>query len=285
MCDDFETFVKPNLGANEKWVPYHTVFGVHEWYHIKELHGEIAKDWEPKHRFLATFIFRAHCKRDLFEEVQLPLLKEKDFWRQPLVRFGHGDLMEEALLKYRRNTKKPLQTAAFRAIPPKELLDDRDANLVRSIINRTRSLLMAAEKIWPYITDNEHNATHKFDEMSRVLRSTKGCGPTWTKMLLVSIDLAYPDLGLLVSQCDVGVGAVQPLRALLGTLDNATVEDPKASLIRLTELFNKNKSRASDEFWDALALVERKARSKYKGATLVQKQLRTERGQVGAGTL
>jgi hypothetical protein len=55
-------------------------------------------------------------------------------------------------------------------------------------------------------------ASMKYQMLSQIFRDTKGCGITWAKMLNVSIAVAYPELRLLDSQCDVGIGALAPLQ-------------------------------------------------------------------------
>ena len=32
-------------------------------------------------RFVAMFVCRSHCKRELFTEVQMPFLTKKEFWK------------------------------------------------------------------------------------------------------------------------------------------------------------------------------------------------------------
>lgn len=38
MWPDVEAFVTPNLGATERWVPYHTILGVHEIFLVQHVH-------------------------------------------------------------------------------------------------------------------------------------------------------------------------------------------------------------------------------------------------------
>ncbi|CAE8596926.1 unnamed protein product [Polarella glacialis] len=170
MWDAYKTFVTPNLGANERWVPYHTAFGVHEFFLIESVHHANVKLWDEKRRFLAIFVFRAHCKRDFFNEAQLPHLLQEKFWKNPVEAFKNDGPLEKSMLDYRRKTGKPLLTLCFRMIPERTLKDN-DANLVRSILVRTQRLLKVAEDIWPVLKDSRKNATQKFTQISSIVQT------------------------------------------------------------------------------------------------------------------
>merc|ERR1712151_762894 len=81
MWPDVEAFITPNLGNTERWVPYHTVLGVHELFLVESIHSR--KTWNEHQRFIAMFIFRAHCKRDLFTKAQIPLMLQPNLWKDP----------------------------------------------------------------------------------------------------------------------------------------------------------------------------------------------------------
>ncbi|CAJ1452692.1 unnamed protein product, partial [Effrenium voratum] len=130
LFPEVDKHVKPNLGNTERWVPYHTVLGVHELFLMEEVHNR--KDWSEKQRFIAIFVFRAHCKRDLFLKAQVPLMTGK-FWKDPAKFFADEGPMEKAIAAYRKKTKQALLTNCFRIIPER-ILKDNDANLVRSIV-------------------------------------------------------------------------------------------------------------------------------------------------------
>lgn len=192
--------------------------------------------------------------------------------------------MEKVMLAYRRKTRRPLLTTALRMIPSR-VLEDNDANLVRSIVVRTRRLLEVAEKIWPIVQDDTHSSTssgEKFTRISQLLRDVKGIGDTWAKMLMVCVDLAYPHLGLLRSQCEIGNGALVPLRCLLGS---SGPTDPKAALVQLTQTFNQSQSTSSKHFWSYLPQVEELARQKHQRLPLILEQVKTQPGAVNAVTL
>merc|ERR1719491_2914545 len=93
MWPDVKAFVTPNLGATERWVPYHTILGVHELFLVESVHHRAG--WSEKQKFLAIFVFRAHCKRDLFLEAQLPIMCTKAFWQDPVKSFAPGGPMEQ----------------------------------------------------------------------------------------------------------------------------------------------------------------------------------------------
>lgn len=122
MWPEYEAFVKPNLGGTERWVPFHTIFGVHELFLVKKVHH--AGLWNEYQRFQAIFIFRAHCKGDLFQQAQLPTMLKKSFWENPKEAFRVGGIMEKAMLQCCRTTQNPLLTLSFHMIPERILKYD-----------------------------------------------------------------------------------------------------------------------------------------------------------------
>ena len=77
--------VGAGLGKREKWMPFHTILGTHERFAVEKINQNI--DWDVHRRFLALFIYRAHCRQDLFETVQLPFMHTIDFWDNPCRHF------------------------------------------------------------------------------------------------------------------------------------------------------------------------------------------------------
>merc|ERR1719512_215135 len=198
---------------SERWVPFHTVFGFHELYAVRHIkHSN--NGWDAKQKFFALFVFRAHCKIELFEETQVPAMKTAEFWKDPVAAFAADGQLENEMLEYRKRTGAAMQTNAFRAIPNR-ILEDNDQNLVRNITLRTQSLLSLAEALWPLVRDNDLPAEEMFARMAKEIQGVKGLGETWVKMLCASIDISYPELGLLKSQCSVGVGALPGIELLL----------------------------------------------------------------------
>jgi len=283
MWDDYKAFVTPNMGANERWVPYHTAFGCHEFFLIDSVHHRQAAGWDEKRRFMSMFVFRAHCKRDLFTEVQLPFLLEDSFWQNPEDFFKPGGKIEKAMLQYRRTTRRPLLTLCFRMIPERVLKDD-DENLVRSITTRTQKLLVVAEKLWPIVKDPKTTSAQKFAKISSTVQSGDGLGETWAKMLLVCIDLAYPDLQLLESQCEVGVGALGPLRVLVPITARCGRIDDKAALRELIRIMNSSDEPESAAFWKFLPQVEKAGIAKFTHLHLLVRQLKTKPHKMSAVT-
>eukprot|EP00927_Polykrikos_kofoidii_P020989 TRINITY_DN20019_c0_g1_i1.p1 TRINITY_DN20019_c0_g1~~TRINITY_DN20019_c0_g1_i1.p1 ORF type:complete len:542 (-),score=127.73 TRINITY_DN20019_c0_g1_i1:100-1725(-) len=281
LWDEYEAFVKPNMGKNERWVPYHTAFGVHEFFLIESVHHRKAPGWNEKRRFLTIFVFRAHCKRDFFTEAQLPHLLKESFWKDPIGQFRPGGPLEKSMMDYRRRTGLPLQTLCFRMIPERILKDD-DENLVRNIVLRTQRLLEVAERIWPVLKDSSKKASEKFNVMSEELQKARGLGETWAKMLSVCVDLAYPKYGILASQCDVGIGAQAPLRCLL---EQDAIHDAGKALQTLQAEFNKSSTPSAKHFWGMLAQEEELARKKFKDLPLILEQMKSTKGKLSAVTL
>mmetsp|Transcript_97548 Transcript_97548/g.176230 ORF Transcript_97548/g.176230 Transcript_97548/m.176230 type:complete len:667 (+) Transcript_97548:47-2047(+) len=279
MWPDIEAFVAPNLGLTERWVPYHTVLGVHELFLIQQVHTR--SEWNEKQKFVAMFIFRSHCKRDLFLKAQLPLMLKKDFWQDPAKAFRPGGPMERSILDYRKKTGQPLLTSCFRIIPPRVLKDDTE-NLVRSITHRTQNLIEVAEHAFPIVKDKTRTSLQKMSEISTRIQSTDGLGETWAKMLTVCIDLAYPKERFLESQCDVGTGAAPPLKCLLPKGGPA---DKKEALQELLKIVNKAKCTHSKHFWDTLKNVEQILRTKFKSLPGVCDQANTKMYGMPAVTL
>lgn len=270
--------VKPNLGNTERWVPYHTVLGVHELFLMEAVHSR--KDWTEKQKFFAIFVFRAHCKRDLFTQAQLPLMLSKTFWKDPRKAFEAEGPMELAIRAYRAKTKKPLLTNCFRIIPERILKDD-DQNLVRSIVNRSARLMGLAEKSFEVVKNKKLSPKQKLSQISEMIQNTEGCGNTWAKMLTVCIDLAYPQEKILDADCDVGVGAAPPLQCLL---EKSSAPD-RAALRELLKKVNTSHSASAKHFWTYLAEVEAAMGKKFKHLPLVVKQAQTKVHAMSAATL
>ena len=175
MWDDYEAFVIPNI-SREKWVSYHTDLGSHEAFLMTYVHSKLITEWTEKQRFLAIFVFRAHCRKEVFELVQFAQMQSAGFLEPPLTAFRYDSPMENTMLTYRRAAKAPLLSSAFRAIPPRELPDD-DANLVRSIVRRTCALLSVAESIFTTLKDEKLDVSVKYKRMSDKINGTPKLGP------------------------------------------------------------------------------------------------------------
>ncbi|CAK0882050.1 unnamed protein product, partial [Prorocentrum cordatum] len=211
---EYERLAMRNLGSNEKWVPWHTVLGVHELFLVKSVHGASVPWWTDYHRFVAMFLFRCHCKMDLFLEVQMPHLSKKAFWHDLEASFAPDSQMEKDIATFRSSTGKALQTACFLIIPERLLKDD-DANLIRNIVLRSQRLIGLANHLWPLVNDVKTSVNEKYDAIKEAIRGVRNLGDTWVKMLMVCMDICLPRLGLLSTRCEVGVGAADPLRKLL----------------------------------------------------------------------
>jgi len=211
---EYEKLALRNLGSNEKWVPWHTVLGVHELFLVREVHAAKVPWWTDYHRFVAMFLFRCHCKMDLFQEVQMPHLTTKAFWQNLSKGFAPGSKMEKDIAKFRSTTGKALQTGCFLIIPERILKDD-DANLIRNIVLRSQRLIDLANDLWPLVNDAKTSVDEKYDAIKQAILGVRNLGDTWVKMLMVCMDICLPGLGLLTSRCEVGVGAADPLRKLL----------------------------------------------------------------------
>jgi len=208
-------------------------------------------------------------------------LQQEWFWADPLAAFAEEGPLERAMRHYRKTTRQPLLTLAMRMIPER-LLEDDDDNLVRSIVLRTQKLLRVAEKAWPVINDAGKTAEAKFSDISFLVQQANGLGETWAKMMTVCIDLAYPDIGLLASQCEVGIGAIGPLYCLLG---DKGIAAPKEALQELLRIVNTTKTSGSQHFWNLLWEVEGLVRTTHKNLPLILKQVRTQEGGMSAATL
>lgn len=276
---DVEKFITPNLGASERWVPYHTVLGVHEKFLVESIHSR--KSWSEYKRFIAMFIFRAHCKRDLFNQAQLPLMLKDSFWKDPRAAFMPGGPMEKSIRAYRRKTGAPLITSCFRIIPPRVLKDDTE-NLVRSVTDRSMTLVEVAEKAWTALGDKKKTAVQKITNISSLIQQAQGCGDTWAKMLTVCIDLAYPKAQFLEQQCDVGTGAAPPLRCLLSGSGSG---DRAKDLKTLLKLVNASKSVHAKHFWACLGKAESIITRKFKSLPLICAQASTKKHSMTACTL
>jgi len=212
MWPTYETFGLRNQGKNEKWIPYHTVLGKHELFVVKEIHHAQVDNWSAYRRFVSMFIFRVHCKMEVFQ-LQRPYLLREEFWADPIAAFNQGLPMCEELLAY-RSQGNALQTSCFLMIPDR-LVEDEDLNLVLNILIRTQKLIMLAGALWPVVNDKATSPSQKYRTIIEKVQGVSGFGDTWAKMLMVCIDIAFPHLGLLKDRCEVGIGAMGPLRQIL----------------------------------------------------------------------
>jgi len=286
MWSQFEEWVQPNLGKKDKWVPFHTVLCSHELFAVQHIHACDA-DWDDRQKLIALFIFRTHCRSEVFNTVQLPHLKKKDFWNDPYAPFSEEGAITKAMLAFRR-AGNPMQTMAFRCIPARLRADDAE-NLVLNIANRTRILIEVAENIWLIVNDSSTSTATKFEQMSIEIRRGKGLGDTWVKMLMVSVDIFFPRLGLLAERCDVGIGAVRGLERLVpgaGCLEGDQVKSQSA-LELVTAAMNSEPPRvpSASAFWSLLPEVERMACDKYGANKLLLSQMSTQKFALSAGTV
>merc|ERR1719240_2434615 len=81
------------------------------------------------------------------------------------------------------------------------------------------TLIKLADEAYPIVKNSKLKPAEKMAKLSGLVQEGQGLGETWAKMLTVCIDLAYPKERLLESQCDVGTGAVAPMRCLLRRVD------------------------------------------------------------------
>jgi len=237
---EVERMCSRNLGKNEKWVPMHTVLGVHEFYVCERIHHAKVPAWNSKRRFITMFIFRSHCKRELFDQVQLPFIEQESFWKDPIAAFNRKTPMEKAIKAFRAKGHA-LQTSCFLIIPER-LVDDDDENLIINLLARTQRLIQLAEDLWPMVNDTKTSTAEKFETIRSKIRSVRSLGDTWVKMLTVVIDIALPNLQLLQDRCEVGIGASDPLRKILegeGLLIPKEPRPPRDSTeyIKRTEAF------------------------------------------------
>lgn len=210
----YEKLSRRNQGANEKWVPYHTVLGIHEKFIVENIHHAKGSWWNPENRFIAMLLFRVTCKGDLWHEVIAPVIQKPAFWKNPGSYFQDGSPMEKAMLAYRKRGL-PLQTSCFLMIPERLVADD-DLNLVRNILRRSKKIIDLSKDLWPIVNSSKSlSSDERFDKISSLVSAVPGFGETWVKMLMVCVDLGYPKLKLLQDRCEVGVGAVGGLEQIL----------------------------------------------------------------------
>eukprot|EP00401_Gymnodinium_catenatum_P024236 CAMPEP_0117528482 /NCGR_PEP_ID=MMETSP0784-20121206/37337_1 /TAXON_ID=39447 /ORGANISM="" /LENGTH=829 /DNA_ID=CAMNT_0005324769 /DNA_START=18 /DNA_END=2507 /DNA_ORIENTATION=- len=215
-----KVLMERNQGKSEKWVPYHTVLGVHELFVVKHIHHAEVACWTPYRRFVSMLVFRSTCKCDLFTKVQLPYLQTEAFWENPRANFAHESPMHEDLRRYRK-AGNTLQTKSFLMIPERLVADD-DENFIINIMRRSERLVDLASTLWPIVTDEALDREAKFSNICSEIAKVNKFGDTWVKMLTVCIDIAYPHLQLLADRCEVGVGAAGPLRELLEAEDGSS---------------------------------------------------------------
>ena len=264
-------------------MPFHTVLGPHDFFVVTQILQNAALPWSSWQRFVAMFVFRAHCKSNLFQEAQLPEMLQEDFWKDPKSHFADNGKVIAAMLDFRRSTREAVQTGAFRSIPQRLCKDD-DENLVRNVARRTQTLLDVATKVWPMLQDHTLSSSEKFRQISGTIQSAHGLGETWTKTLMVTIDIAYPELKILSETCNVGLGALKALKRLAPDHKN----EPKycqQSLTQVTAAANMSTSDAASGFWSMLDQLEVRARQRFVTFPLIVAQVKTPRGQLSVATV
>ena len=267
----------------EKWVPFHTVLGPHDFFVVTQILHNSDLPWNAWQRFVAMFVFRAHCKSTLFRQAQLPQMLQEDFWKDPLTQFADEGRMTMAMLDFRRSTRQALQTGAFLSIPQRLCADD-DENLARNVARRTKTLLQIAVKVWPMLQDDGLSSAEKFRQISSTIQAAHRLGQTWTKMLMVTIDIAYPELEILAESCNVGLGAFKALRRLAPEHKNLP-RLCQQSLARMTSAANVSSSDAAKGFWSMLKQVELLARQRFSAFPLILAQVKTPPGQLRVSTV
>ena len=129
----------------------------------------------------------------------------------------------------------------------------------------------------------------KFSGISEVVRQSKGMGDTWTKMILASIDIAFPDLRLLTERCEVGRGAIDGLKRLLPDPRGAHLANQTSQelLMFVTRVVNARGDAVSNrsQFCDLLSNIEAFACTKFGNFPLVVRHMNTTRHELGAGTV
>ncbi len=273
---EVSAWTQPNISSG-KWTPYHVCLSPQERFLLQQVHAE--DKWDAWQRWVAMFIFRGHGRQDVFTEVQKPLMAQDGFWRSPTEAFAPEGGMEAALVAYRKNKRKPLLCGAYRQIPPRTLEDD-DWNLVRSIAQRTQKLLALAEEICPILRDEELSPAQKELATRDKVMAVPGFDRTWAKLVVVGIDLAYPELRLLERQCPVGVGAAPSLRWLMGDGGQSEEQLPK-----LLQVMNSSCSASALDFWQTLRDQEALLTAKWQHAPLLARALLTNDRQTSAAIL
>ncbi|CAK0834164.1 unnamed protein product, partial [Prorocentrum cordatum] len=180
--------------AKERWVPFHRVLEANNFFLIRSvLHckayavraldlgqtlgaaaGEKAAVLDERRKFFQIFIFAAHCRQELFLNVQRPHMLKPAFWDDPVAAFGPGGDMERDLLAY-RTSRVPRPSLFNRAViipgrvsEAKEKAGGVDENIVQSLVHRTRCLLEVAEAAWSCLSDTNRAATQKCEEVGAV---------------------------------------------------------------------------------------------------------------------
>jgi hypothetical protein len=240
----------------DKWMPFHVYLGLHESGLIRLVH--LQKCWTDEQKCMLVMIFRGHARLELFEKVQLPFIQKAGtrFWSDPQSFFEHktGQLFKE-MLKWRRKTKRPMLTSAFRQIPERVLEDD-DENLCLSICKRTQKLLGLGGRLRETFFSRTLSANEKRDKMSQIVEGESGFAATQAKCVLGSLDVGWPEQKLLSAGCPLGVGA-QKLSAVEPRLADLCLEGIQERLMR------EHTGGSLQMYANLLLLCERKMKDQY----------------------
>mmetsp|Transcript_93565 Transcript_93565/g.165530 ORF Transcript_93565/g.165530 Transcript_93565/m.165530 type:complete len:355 (-) Transcript_93565:75-1139(-) len=286
MLPGAEKLAQKNSSAKlEKWVPFHTVLGPHNKFVVEHIYHARQKTWSFYQRFVLNLVFRAHCKPGVFK-AQLPILSKKSFWHAPLRAFETNSSMHKALREFRAEGNA-LQTSAFLIIPERIVKDD-DENLIINLLRRTQRLIRLAKKLWPIMICKTSSTTEKYESIKQAMEDVHGCGPTWVKMLMVEVDIAMPKIGLLHDRCEVGSGALDPLKNILKEEGVPMPQTGNRSdgLIALRDHIVRGSCDSNHKhFKKVISKFERKARQHFKKFPLLVKQMQMADRPLGCSTL
>ena len=256
----------------EKWVPFHTCLGEHERFIVRHIYDAKVPHWDEKRSFIVHFIFRAHCCMAMFLAIQKPLLELAEFWIvNPDLGFGPEGIMEKFMIAYKRRTGNPLHTCAYRSFPERILEDDVE-NQARNICKRSLLLIQLATEAFSLVRRAKEKlettsctTDDLFGDISARVKKCPRFGPTWSKMLIVSIDLRYPELKLCQKRCEVGVGAISALRRLLPTGIGPDIQQLEGLVSDLNSEAS-SMTPAGKTFWRLLKKVEQIASETFDGS-------------------
>eukprot|EP00913_Durusdinium_trenchii_P017766 g16693.t1 len=249
----------------ERWVPYHTVLGVHELFLMEAVHSRT--DWTEKQKFLAIFVFRAHCKR---AHLLLPGQdNDANLVRSIVTRSARLLKMADKAYEVVQNKKlsakdkladisemiqstegcgdtwaKMLTVCIDLAYPKEKILDaDCDVGLpdrrsaLRELLGKVnKSQSASAKHFWKYLTEVETSMRQKFRHLPLVVKQAD------TKKHHMSAST------LQVQLCEYRQFRHTWARNVYGLPDDATMRTEETTRFQAEDALSNDKTSVNCEF-------------------------------------
>ena len=203
------------------FLPFHTALGDHERFVHEVIYARNAR-LTAEQRICLAFAFRATCCADLFEAVFGDALARNEAGEPASLdalllmssdAFRRDGPVHRAFAAHRAAGGK-LHTAAFSCHPPRGA---KGEEYTVFMVTRTAQYIGIGYRVHAMLEPSLDGAAPPptMSELDATLQREHRVGPTTSRMLMVTVHLSFPHLGLLSDHCQVGDGAAAGLSRLL----------------------------------------------------------------------